>query len=139
VGVGDCVRGGRRVGVHLELFARRRVLLVPAGIGQVRPLRRRGRRLVGRCSAVVRTAEPTGVVEVLRGSSLTLGELFRVWGVPFGPSRLGPFRGRVMGFVSGRRWHAALASIPLQRHGQIVLEVGGYVPPHPRYLFPPGL
>jgi hypothetical protein len=28
--------------------------------------------------------------------------------------------------------------MPLARHDQIVLEVGGYVPPHARYLFPVG-
>jgi hypothetical protein len=26
--------------------------------------------------------------------------------------------------------------IPLARHTNIVLALGGYVPPHPRYLFP---
>ena len=28
--------------------------------------------------------------------------------------------------------------MPLQRHDEIVLEIGGYVPPHARYLFPEG-
>ncbi len=28
--------------------------------------------------------------------------------------------------------------MPLQRHDEIVLEIGGYVPPHTRYLFPEG-
>jgi hypothetical protein len=28
--------------------------------------------------------------------------------------------------------------VPLTRHDSIVLEVGGYVPPHASYLFPEG-
>jgi len=28
--------------------------------------------------------------------------------------------------------------MPLQRHDEIVLEIGGYVLPHSRYLFPEG-
>jgi hypothetical protein len=29
-----------------------------------------------------------------------------------------------------------VARIPLARHAEIVLEVGGYVPPHRAFLFP---
>lgn len=129
-----------RHGVHIELFARRRVLILPAGIGQRPPLRRRGRRLVGVCSLPLRTAEPTGVVEIADGAPpLTLGDLFRVWGQPLGDRHLGPFRGRVRAWVGGRRVPGPPGSIPLTRHAEIVVEVGGYVPPHPSYLFPAGL
>ena len=41
--------------------------------------------------------------------------------------------------LDGRRWHGDPAKIPLVRHAQIVLELGGYVRPHPRYLFPKAL
>src|SRR5262249_2939076 len=130
---------GQRSGIHLELFANRRVVVVPAGIGIAPPLRRDGVYVLGgRCSYPLRTREPTGVFE-LRHTSLTLGQLFTVWGRPLEAGRLLPFRGRVTAFVGGRRWHGDPRRIPLRRHAQIVLEVGGYVPPHRGYLFRPGL
>jgi hypothetical protein len=132
--------GGGRFGVHLELFANRRVVIVPAGIGLAPPLRRRGAYVEGgRCSYAARTREPTGVVEVAAGAGITLGELFDVWGQPLSRTRLAGFRGRVAAFVAGRPRAGDPRSIRLTRHAQIVLEVGGYVPPHSRFLFRPGL
>jgi hypothetical protein len=130
-----------RHGVHLELFARRRVVLVAPGIGVAPPRTRTGAYVRGgRCSYPVRTREPTGVVEVeTRGAARTLGQLFAVWGQPLSPRRMAGFGGRVRAYVAGRRWTKDPRSIPLRRHAQIVLEVGGYVPPHHSYRFPPGL
>ncbi len=129
-----------RFGVHVELFANRRAAIVPAGIGIAPPLRRDGPYVRGgRCSYPLRTREPTGVVEVVRGARLTLGTLFSIWGQSLSPVRLAGFRGRVHAFVGGRPWRGDPRSIPLSRHAQIVLEVGGYVPPHASFLFRKGL
>jgi hypothetical protein len=68
-----------------------------------------------------------------------LGVLFAVWGQRLAARRLLSFRGRVLGFVDGRRWRGPLAEIPLRRHAEIVLEVDGEVTPHPSYDFAPGL
>ncbi len=122
-----CTSGGATFAVHVELFATRRVVIVPPGIG-VGP---RG------CTYPLRTSEPTGVVHV-RGRGLTLGDLFRVWGRRLGPSALLSFRGRVSVFVDGRRWGGPPRAVPLTKHAQVVLEVGGYVAPHAGYLFPKG-
>lgn len=124
--------GGRRFGAHLELFVRRRVLLVPPGVGVAR-----GRR----CSYPLRTRERTGVIEISRGTRASVGDLFRLWGQPLGPRRIAGFRSRapLLAFVGGKRWRGDVRAIPLTRHAQIVLELGGYVPPHPRYLFADGL
>lgn len=131
---------GSRFGVHLELFAARRVVIVAPGIGIAPPRARRGAYVSGgRCSYLVRTREPTGVIEVEPGSRLTLGQLFDVWGQPLSRNRLAGFRGAVTAFVAGRRRAGDPRTIPLTRHAQIVLEVGGHVPPHARYRFPPGL
>jgi hypothetical protein len=119
---------GRRFAVHVELFARRRVVLMPPGIGVAR----------SGCSYPVRTSAPTGVVEVLRAGRFTLGDLFRVWGRRLEPVRLLSFPGRVSVFVGGRRFAGDPSGLVLTRHAQIVLEVGGYVAPHPSYLFPRG-
>jgi len=116
---------GPRHGVHLELFARNRVVIVPAGISS-------------RC---LRTRWPIGVIEA-RGRQ-TLGDFFRVWGQPLSPTRLAGFRTTaarpVRAYVSGRRWRGRLGAIPLTPHAQIVLELGRYVPPKKIFLFPRGL
>lgn len=131
----------RRYGAHVELFAARRVVIVASGIGIAPPRVRSGAYVrSGRCSYPLRTREPTGVVEVAdSGRGYTLGDLFALWGQPLGPSRLAEFRGRVSAFVGGRPRPGDPREIPLTRHAQIVLEVGGHVPPHTRYHFPPGL
>jgi hypothetical protein len=144
VGALRCGAGGRRFGVHLELFARGRVVIVPAGIGVAAPRSRVGAfvRPAG-CSYAARTLEPTGVVEVLRGARLDLGDLFAVWGQPLSSTRLAGFSTRrgapVRAYVDGRRWRAGLAAIPLRHHAQIVLELGRYVPPHRSFRFRRGL
>jgi hypothetical protein len=127
VGVLRCSSGGVSFAVHIELFAQRRVVIVPPGVG-AGP---RG------CTYPLHTTAPTGVVHVAR-RGLTLGDLFRVWGRRLSPSALLSFRGRVSVFVAGRRWLRDPRAVPLTKHAQIVLEVGGYVAPHPSYLFPKG-
>jgi hypothetical protein len=129
-----------RFGVHLELFAERRVLIVAQGIGLAPPLRRDGAYVRGgRCSYPIVTHEPTGVLEVAPGRELRLGHLFELWGQPLSRRRIASFEGEVQAFVAGRPWRGDPRDIPLRRHAQIVLEVGGYIPPHPSYRFPPGL
>lgn len=133
-----------RFGVHLEVFANRRVVVIPAGIGVAPPRVRRGAYVTGgRCQYPARTLEPTGVIEVERGTQLALGHFFDLWGQPLSKVRLLGFRaspGRhVAAFVEGRPWRGDPRAIPLRRHTQIVLEVGGHFPPNKRYVFPPGL
>ncbi len=135
-----CSVSRARYGVHLELFIRRQVLIVPAGIGVARPWRTSfGRIRPAGCTGRLRTLDATGTIGVAGGA--TLGEFFRVWGQPLGPSRIAGFRSRqpLLAFVDGRRWLGDPRRVPLARHTNIVLELGGYVPPHPGYLFPPGL
>jgi hypothetical protein len=79
-------------------------------------------------------------VIVVRGRTLTVGDLFRVWGQPLGPHSLAGFTSRtaVRAYVAGRLVKGPVRAIPLTPHAQIVLELGGYVPPHPFFLFPGG-
>jgi hypothetical protein len=139
-GLSCSARPVARVGVHVELFANRRVVLLPPGIGMRGPLvRRDGRVVSARCSLPLRTREPTGTLEIARGRRLSLGRLFAAWGQPLARSRLLSFRGRVHAYVNGRPRGGDPRRIGLAPHANIVLEVGGYVPPHPAYLFPSGL
>ena len=131
---GDLQRGSR---VHLEVFANRRVVIVPAGIG-VAGIRavRFGRIRAARCHARLWTLDPTGDVHAAtRG--LRLGDLFAVWGQPLGRGRLLDFRGRPLVFRNGRRVLTPASAVELRDRDEIVLEVNGYVPPHRSYRFPP--
>jgi hypothetical protein len=141
IGAMRCTRSRSvRFGVHLELFARRNVVLEAPGIGVAPPRTRRGAYVSsGRCTYPLRTREPTGVVEVEAGTNATLGGLFDVWGQPLTRRRMASFHGRVRAYVGGIAWRGDPRAIPLRRHAQIVLESGGYVRPHSRYHFPPGL
>jgi hypothetical protein len=141
--IGRCrPRLGPRYGVHVELFAANRVVLVPAGIGTQPPRRRfAGRITAARCYGDLVTVEPTGVVLVRPGARPSLTSLFRGWGQALSARRLASFPAapgaRVAVFVDGRRWLGAPDSVPLAQHSEIVLEVGPYVQPHVSYRFPP--
>jgi hypothetical protein len=93
----------------------------------------------GGCAYPIVTREPTGVLEVAPGRERTLGDLFALWGQPLSRRRLAGFSGEVQAFVAAKRRRGDPRRIPLRRHAQIVLEVGGYIPPHRSYRFPPGL
>jgi hypothetical protein len=134
---------GPRVGVHVEVFAANRVLLLPAGIGAQQPWAKLDGRIASApCYGALVTLDPTGLVLVRPGARLTLADLFRSWGEPLSRTRLTSFSAsagsQVAVFVDGRRWNGGPASVPLTRHAEIVLEVGPPVPPHSSYAFPPG-
>ena len=103
-----CGPRGTRYRVHLELFANRRVVIVPAGIGG--------------CSAPLRTTAPTGVVEVARRH--TLGDLFATWGRRLAPTGFLTFRGRVSAFVDGRRVTGDPRAVRLVPGREIALAIG---------------
>jgi hypothetical protein len=142
VGRFTCLGADRRREVaHVELFANGLVLLLPPGIGMAPPLRRAGASVTGaRCSYAIRTTQPTGVLEVIAATRPTLGDAFAIWGQPLSRRRLAGFTARggdeVKAWVGGRRWRGDVRSIPLRRHAQIVVELGGFVPPHTTYRFP---
>jgi hypothetical protein len=139
-----CGGAASRFGVHLELFARGRVVIVPSGIGVASPHVRSGAyvRPLG-CTYPLRTLEPTGVIEVRRGATLRLSHLFAVWGRPLTPTRFVGFRttraAPVRAYVAGHRWRGRIGAIPLRRHSQIVLQLGRYIRPHRTFLFRSGL
>jgi hypothetical protein len=123
-GSAHCQSAGRSFAVHIELFARRKVVIVPPGIGA--------------CDDPVRTTAPTGVVHVVAAGRSTLGDLFRIWGRRLTGNALLSFRGRVSVFLGGRRWRGEPGRVPLTKRTQVVVEIGGYVAPHSTYLFPKG-
>jgi hypothetical protein len=129
VGTLTCGLGGRTFRVHLELFAHEKVVVVPKGIGVAR----------SGCVYPARTVGPSGIVDVARGVKLRLGDLFRIWGARLGPKRLLSFRSGspVRAYVAGKRFAGDPADVPLTPGVNIVVELGGYIPPHRSFLFPP--
>ena len=121
--------------MHVEVFGADRVVLVPAGMGVMPPVRRSpGRVSSAGCYGGLVTLEPTGVVLVRPGSRLTLSDLFRAWGVPLAMRQLASFRaptdGDVAVFVDGHRWRGEPGRVRLSRHAEIVLE-GLFATGHP--------
>jgi hypothetical protein len=134
-----CERGSvaGRYRAHVEVFGRKQAVVIPAGIGLGADAQRvYGRVVDADCRAEARTLDPTGVVHFDR-EDLRLGDLFAVWGQPLDRARLLSFRGEVSAFVGGRRVTGDPAGIALRDGAQIVLESGGYIPPHPSFRFPP--
>jgi hypothetical protein len=122
---------------HLETFVDERVVLMPAGIGIAPPHRRDGAYVRGgRCDYPLRTIEPTGLIEVERGSRPTLGDLFAIWGRPLSRRRVLSFRGRVRAYVGSEPVTGDPRRIALVPHAVITLEIGRYVRPHANYVFP---
>jgi hypothetical protein len=126
-----------RFRAHLEVFGRKQAVVIPAGIGVGADARHEFGRVVGAgCRAAARTLDPSGVVHFDR-EDLRLGDLFAVWDQPLDRARLLSFRGDVSAFVGGRPVTGDPAEIALRDGAQIVLESGGYIPPHPSFRFPP--
>jgi hypothetical protein len=124
-----CGPAGAAFRIHVELFANRKVVVVPAGIG-----------VSGACVYPVRTTSPGGVFEVARGARLHLADIFRVWGQPLAARRLAGFSSAlpVRAYVGGRLVRGPIGRIPLTPHAEIVLELGAYLVPHSFFLFPGG-
>jgi hypothetical protein len=127
------LRAGARV--HLELFAHRRVVIVRGGVGIRGARSRLGRVVAAACRGRAWTLDPSGVIRY--APPATLGAVFAVWGQPLGPRRLASFHGQVSVWVNGVRRRGDPRALPLRDKDEIVLEVRGYVPPHPSFSFPP--
>jgi hypothetical protein len=126
----SCGAAGTSFRIHLELFAARKVIVVPPGIG----VASKG------CVYPLRTTEPGGIVQVAADRKLTLGDLFRIWGQPLDAHHLASFTSArpVRAYVGGKLVQGPLAAIPLTRHAEIVLELGPYLAPHSFFLFAGG-
>lgn len=139
-----CTSGTHPTGsVHVELFAHEHVVVVPAGIGLAPPLRMRGSRVsAARCGYPLRTLDPTGLVLLSPTDRMyRLGEFFELWGQMLNSSQMvgfqAPRNDRVRVYLDGKVWRGDPRDAPLRPGAQITIELGGYVPPHPSYSFPP--
>jgi hypothetical protein len=123
-----CARAQSTFQAHIEVFVNRRVVIIPAGIGRS-----------ASCDYPIRTRSPIGVLDVARGPSATVGDLFRLWGQPLTRHRIASFRSKlpVRAYVAGKPARGDAAAVHLAPRSQIVVELGAYVPPHRSFIFPP--
>jgi hypothetical protein len=115
------------------------VIVVPGGIGVAGGRTELyGNVMHALWSAAAWTTAPGGVIHLAR-PGLRLRDVFAVWGQPLGPRRLLSFssRERVLVFVNGRRRQLEPGDVELHDGDQVVLEIGGFVPPHPAFTFAP--
>jgi hypothetical protein len=94
----------------------------------------------GTCFYWLHTHDQSGVIHIESPVQklYTLGDFFGVWGQPLTAGRVGPAKGALTVYVDGRRYAGDPASITLDAHTLIQLDVGQDVPPRP-YTFPAGL
>lgn len=130
---------GPRRRAHIEVFGADRVVLLAAGIGAREPRRiSDGKLTAARCFGALVTLDPTGTVYFRPSRGFTVGDIFRVWGLPLSDRRIASFAGgRVRAYLNGRRWHGSPGALPLRQDAEVVLEIGPQVPPHTRFSFPP--
>ena len=121
---GRCARRlGPRSAAHVEVFAANRVVIVPAGIGVRAPLTLSAGRIAGaRCYGALVTLEPTGVVLVRAHEPIPLSSLFRSWGQPLSPLRLGSFTASPGTHVAVFVERAALAGDAGERPARVALR-----------------
>ncbi|HEY2073131.1 MAG TPA: hypothetical protein VGG88_06115 [Gaiellaceae bacterium] len=115
---------------RLTIYVGGRSVRVPAGVGIADPQSQatpRGAFVVaGACFSWLHTHAADGIVHMESPvkRTFTLGNFFDIWRQPLTSTRVGPAKGRVTGFLDGKRWRGNLRSIPLHAHAQIQLDVG---------------
>jgi hypothetical protein len=125
--------------VHLAIFVNGQPRSVPLAVGMVPPAvveqTSQGEYAVGSntCIYWLHTHAQDGIVHIEspNPANFTLGQFFAVWMQPLSATRIGPYQGTVTATVNGAAWRADPATIPLEQHDQIVLNLGGpaVVPP----------
>ncbi len=123
---------------HLALYVNGKQIQVPGAIGIVPTPQ-------GGCLYWLHTHGPDGIIHVEavtpdapQGGHYTLGMFFDIWGMPLSAGQMGPFKGKVTGFVDGAHYTGDPRGIPLRAHELITLEVGRPLAQPPIYAFPPG-
>ena len=131
---------------HLTVFADGKAYQVPYGIGIGQPLQGQNTPSgafvgSGSCFTWLHTHASDGIIhmEAPKTMGFTLGQFFRIWGIPLTSSQVGPAKGKVTAFYNGKEWAKSPASIPLTSKAQIQLDVGSPVVAPVHIVFPKGL
>lgn len=112
--------GGEHFHPSLQVYVRGKQVDVPVNIG-IDPAQ------APEMMAGLHTHDSSGVIHNEAGTGATLGQFFAVWGIPFSPTRLGPYE--ASGEESVRIWvdgkpSEAFADLELADMQQIVVVYG---------------
>jgi hypothetical protein len=127
---------------HLAIYVDGAERLLAAGIGIGPPLQLyQGAVVGGSCFSWLHTHDQSGVIHIESPvtRTFTLGNFFDLWGQPLSASAVGPAQGAVTVYQNGQAFAGDPATVPLDAHAVIQLDVGTpLVSPQP-YVFPFGL
>jgi hypothetical protein len=127
---------------HLAVYVNGEQRLVAAGIGIGPPLRYSGEVVVGgSCFSWLHTHDESGVIHIESPvqRTFTLGDFFDLWGLPLSSQQVGPAQGTVTAYLNGVAFSGDVATIPLDEHNLVQLDVGTPVVPPQPYSFGGGL
>ncbi|HEV2123489.1 MAG TPA: Ig-like domain-containing protein [Chloroflexota bacterium] len=124
---------------HVSLFFNGERIAIPAGVGIPNPVVQNGVVTGGTCLYWIHTHDPTGIIHVEPeiDTTLTLGQLFDIWGQPLTSDNVAGFRGPVTIYVDGIRYRGDPRAITFTDRKQIALYIGGVtpLPPIPLYVY----
>jgi hypothetical protein len=130
---------------HLTVFVDGTPRRIPYGIGirnaHVLPTPAGPYVAIGSCFYWLHTHAADGIIHIESPvqRTYTLGDFFDVWGQKLTRTQVGPAGGTVTGLYNGRVFRGNPRDIPLTRHAQIQLEVGGPLVAPVAIRFPAGL
>jgi hypothetical protein len=134
------------VHAHLTLFVNGKPKRVPLGIGIGAPVRTTETAAgpfasSGSCFSFLHTHAADGIIHIEAPGKVAfkLGQFFDVWQQRLDPRHLGRFSGHVVAYLNGKRYHGDPRAIPLVKHAEIQLEVGGRRAAPQAFRFPQGL
>jgi hypothetical protein len=133
------------VHAHLAIYVNGKQKLLPYGVGIVPPYQLQtssdGPFVVGGSKFYwLHTHDETGIIHIESPvqRTFTLGDFFAEWRQPLSATQVGPNKGKVTAYLNGKPFTGNPASLPLNAHGVLQLDVGTVVPPKP-YTFAQGL
>jgi hypothetical protein len=123
---------------HLQVYVEGQPRALPGAIGLLGPVAQPSAYgpFYGaqQCYYWLHTHASDGVIHIESPTQriYTLGNFFHEWRQPLSANEVAGATGAVTAFVNGRRWTGGPASIPLQPHAAIQLDVGSPITPfHP--------
>lgn len=111
--------GFYHVHAHLTLLDRGKQVTIPANIGF---------EYHNDCLYWVHTHSPSyGIIHIESPYKIvpTLGDFFKIWGVPLSSSRAWKYSGPMKVYVNLKPYRGNPRSIPLRQHTDVTIEVGG--------------
>jgi hypothetical protein len=115
---------------HLQVYVNGQPRALPGAIGIIGPVAQNTAQGpfygASKCIYWLHTHTSDGIIHIESPTArvYTLGNFFHEWNQPLTPTQVASAKGKVTAFLNGKLWTKSLATIPLEPHGQIQLDVG---------------